>query len=233
MNWIKKNLSLVILIALTIATLIIGYLYFCNSYDPKMGNILGGAFVGLLIAIIQFLITIDERSKLDKIKALKVKNVLFHRADEGYYRALIKESKIQLHIMGVTAIRLLQDFADSDSVSSDSKVILDALNRNVNIKILLPLKEHLFNLTDKENFDKAYLQMKRIHEAYPKYFNFRYFNHTPAHSIFNIDDETIVGPVIPDISSKETPGIHILNSSKYAKTFLDYFAKEWENAKTI
>jgi len=75
--------------------------------------------------------------------------------------------------------------------------------------------------------------MTAIHNTYPKNFNFRYFDHTPAHSIFNFDEETIVGPVIPGISSKDTPGIHILNSSKYAKTYLDYFNKEWENAKTI
>jgi len=141
MEWIKKNLSLLILWGFILISLIIGVIYFCYTTNPKLGNILGGAFVGLLIATIQYLIIIDERIKLDKIKALKVKNVLFHRAEQGYYRGLIMEAKLEINVMGVTAIRLLQDFANSNSISTENKVIFEALNRNVNIRIILPTKD--------------------------------------------------------------------------------------------
>jgi hypothetical protein len=233
MNAIKNNLSLILLIIFITLTVITGYTYFYNDYNAKIGNVLGGAFIGLLIATIQFVITIDERRKLDKIKGLKVKNVLFNRAEEGYYRALIKASKINISIMGVTAIRFLQDFASANSTSSEKRVILEALNREVQIKILLPDKNNLSEQEDLENFEKAYELMKHLRQVYSKNFNFRYFNHAPAHSIFNIDDETIVGPVIPALNSRDTPAIHVLNSSKYAKVYLDYFNKEWENAKEL
>lgn len=232
MNWIKRNLSLIILLAFVVATIVTGYIYYLSDdKSQKLGNFLGGCFTGLLIATIEYLITLDERSKLDKIKALKIKEVLFNRAEESYYRNLIRGAKINIHIMGVTAVRFLQDFAQADSNSSDKKVLFDALNRNVEVRILLPEKIILKNENDLSNFDISLAIMKKIHDLYPSKFNYRYFNHEPAHSIFNIDDETIIGPVIPNLSSKDTPGIHVLNSSKYAKTFLEYFQKEWDGAK--
>jgi hypothetical protein len=234
MNWIKRNLSKLILVGFVIATSLCGYYYLASdSSNQKLGNILGGLFTGLLIAIISFLINIDERSKLDRIKALKVINVLFHRADEDYYRKLIKGAKIQICIMGVTAFRLLNDFANTESLDTGKRVLLEALNRNVSVKILLPTKENLVTENDKNNYGTAKDKMTNLNKLYPNDFQFRYFNHNAAHSIFTVDDESIIGPVIPEISSKETPGIHVLNSSKYAQTYLTYFKKEWDNAQAV
>jgi len=223
MNWIKRNLSLLLLIFFLISTLVTGCFYLCVSTNDKVGNILGGVCTGLLIATIEFLITLDERIKLDKIKSLKVKKVLFHRAEESYYRELIKDAKENIDIMGVTAFRFLNDFASADSSSSDNKVLIDALNRNVHVKILLPDVDYLLDQNDKDNFKTAKDIMKKINALFPSKFSYKYFKHEPAHSIFSVDNESIIGPVIPGLSSKDTPGIHMLNSSKYAKTYLDYF----------
>jgi|GEM_PF-1416766 hypothetical protein len=203
-----------------------------NQLHNKLGNIFGGLFTGLLIAFIQHLILIDEKRRLDKIKALAVKNVLFNRDDKDYYRNIIFLSKNEIKIMGVTAYRLLNDFANTDSSSANDKVLISALSRNVKIKILLPNKEYLDD-RNKANFDSTKSKMSEIKGLYKAAFDYKYFDHVPTQSIFNVDSETIIGPVIPGRSSKDTPAIHIFNTSKYAEIYMEYFNTEWEAAKYL
>ena len=58
----------------------------------------------------------------------------------------------------------------------------------------------------------------------------RYFSHTAAHSIFRIDDTCIIGPVFPELESKNTPALHVMKSSPMALNYMDYFDSEWEKA---
>lgn len=228
-NWVIRNLSLIILIAILAVTVYVGFQYFANVSE-KLGVVLGGLFTGLIIAFIQHLISIDEKRKLDLIKALRVKRVLFNRADKEYYRNLIFSAKNRIKVMGVTAIRLLEDFADADSTSMGDKVLIRCLHNSVKVQILLPAKKYLASDSDIQNFETAKTKMEKIKEMFPAYFDFKYFDHVPAHSIFNVDGETIIGPVIPGISSKDTPCIHVENSSPYAGTYLNYFESEWDKA---
>jgi hypothetical protein len=172
---------------------------------------------------------IDERKKLDLIKALKVKKVLLNRSDRDYYTTLIEKSQTHINIMGVTASRFLKDFADTKNTAASGKVLLTALNRNVSVKILIPSRENLSTESEKQIFDASQSIFLNLKNSYPNQFSVRYFNHPPAHSIFEVDDEAIIGPVIPNLSSKDTPGIHMLSSSKYAETYLNYFKEEWKN----
>lgn len=229
---ISKNLSLIVLVCLGLATTIVAFLYFKSNASTKLGNLLGGLSTGFLIALIQHLIQLDEKRRWDKLKALAVKNVLFNRGDKDYYRDLIKSAKNEISIMGVTASRLLKDFASLNSTSESDKVLIDALMRNVKLRLLLPNKEYL-DENNKNNFEETKAQMGKIKQLYSAYFSYKYFDHVPAHSIFIVDNETIIGPVIPGKSSKDTPAIHIYNSSKFAMTYIDYYNDEWKGAKDI
>ena len=133
--------------------------------------------------------------------------------------------------MGVTASRFMDHFADKQSDRTETRVLLDALARQVKVRILVPKSEYLASVDDKGNADRA----KRCFEAVvTRHDNFecRYFSHVPAHSLVVVDEECIIGPVFPDVRSKDTPCIHITASSPYAKKYLEYFDKEWTNAKT-
>jgi hypothetical protein len=71
-----------------------------------------------------------------------------------------------------------------------------------------------------------------IKEKYPNYsLEVKYFNHIPAHSIFNVDDKCIVGPVFPEVESKYTPALFLRNSSPIADKYLKYFEYEWNKAE--
>ena len=67
-------------------------------------------------------------------------------------------------------------------------------------------------------------------KKYPHNIDIRYFNHTAAHSIFRVDDTCIIGPVFPELESKYTPALHVMNSSPVALNYMDYFESEWNQA---
>ena len=74
--------------------------------------------------------------------------------------------------------------------------------------------------------------MKSRIEELHKYNNLevRYFNHTAAHSIFRIDDTCIIGPIFPELESRNTSAMHLKNNSPVALQYMGYFSSEWEQA---
>ena len=72
-----------------------------------------------------------------------------------------------------------------------------------------------------------YLKNNHLHSI----FLIRYFEHKAAHSIFRIDDTCIIGPIFPEIESRNTPALHVMSSSPMAINYLDYFDSEWDQAK--
>lgn len=48
-----------------------------------------------------------------------------------------------------------------------------------------------------------------------------------------MDDTCIIGPVFPDLESRNTPALRLRSSSPMAIPYLDYFESEWEKAKEI
>ena len=153
-----------------------------------------------------------------------------HRDDRGFYQNLIKNSSRRVDVLGVTAQRFMEHFADSSQDSRrEARVLLEALSRGVKVRILVPNKKFLRTDSDKTKFESASIVLKQI-KSDSQNFNYVYFNHEPAHSIVVIDDECLVGPVLPDVQSKHTPAIYLSNDSPYAKKYLEYFEKEWELA---
>jgi hypothetical protein len=134
-------------------------------------------------------------------------------------------------MMGVTGSRFFKDFADlSPNATSNAKVLIEALDRGVKVKILLPTKVYV-ELTKIQDFEFVKQQVAIIADKFPTNFEVRYFEHVPAHSIFKVDDACIVGPVFPELESKYTPALYLKNSSPVADKYLKYFENEWERAK--
>lgn len=228
---ISIYLSKIILVLLFLATITLGYLYYTGNVDSKHTLLFGGLVAGLIVAIIQFLFSWNEHHSIEKINALGIKDILLHRENRSFYTNLISTSEARICVMGVTASRFMDHFADEQSNRPETRVLLDALSRKVQVRILVPERKFLKNEDDKGNFNKTKRQFQNVASKH-KNFKYRYFSHLPAHSLVVVDEKCIIGPVFPKVRSKDTPCIFISTSSPYAKKYLEYLDTEWKNAKT-
>jgi len=227
---IKIKATVAILLLLIVLIIITG-IWFSNSPEAKTGAILGSLVAGLFVALIQFLIAWQDYSQTEKLKELELIEVLYNRDNRTFYENYIKKAKRKISMMGVTANRFFKDFADdSPNATSNAKVLISALERNVNVEILLPNKSYL-DENKVNDFDTVKGQAEILSRKFAGKLTVKYFEHVPAHSIFRVDDECIVGPVFPELESKYTPALHLRNSSPIADKYLKYFENEWKNTK--
>lgn len=226
----KMSMSIVVLAILVLLLVIVGILYWReNNPSSNWGAIFGSLIAGLLVAIIQFLISWQEYQETEKLKELKLVEVLYNRRTKEQYCEYIKSATRELDVMGSTAVRLFRDFADTTKgAPENSRVLLLAMDRGVKVRILLPSEEFLPN--DEKRQDAKEVKARR-NEINNKNLEIRYFEHKAAHSIFRIDDTCIIGPIFPEIESRNTPALHVMSSSPMAINYLDYFDSEWNYAK--
>jgi hypothetical protein len=235
MNIFKTNIKIratVIIIACLILTTIAVWLWYDSSNDTKISAILGSLFAGLIVAIVQFIISWQDYKQTEKLKELELIKVLYNRDSRTFYEEYIRRSKRKINMMGVTASRFFNDFADdSPNATSNAKVLLDALKHNVRVRILLPDSDFV-DEDKKQDVDKVKQQVSAIKSKYSDCcLEVKYFKHVAAHSIFNVDDKCIVGPVFPEVESKYTPALFLRNSSPMADKYLTYFEYEWDKAE--
>lgn len=122
----------------------------------------------------------------------------------------------------------MKDFADE--TRDDKKALIEALNRNVQVKFLLPDPEYLWHESDKP---KGLETIRRIGELKTKYgelIECRHYNHKPFHNLVLADQNCFVGPVFPKRTSQNTPTIYTDTESIFAKSYLEYFEIEWQGA---
>lgn len=229
----RISASVVIVIVLSILTLILIYAYWRTGDSlEKWGSLFGSLAAGLIVAIIQFVISWQEYKQTEKLKKLQLIEVLYNRAIRDQYEVYIKNSSRELDVMGVTASRFFNDFADtSTGAPENATVLLKALDRGVRVRVLLPADEFIPEFK-KVEADKVKAKYKELKKKYQK-LEIRYFNHTAAHSIFRIDDTCIIGPVFPALESRNTPALHVKRTSPIALNYMDYFDLEWEQATKL
>lgn len=226
----KIRVSKLILIALCILLIVSIIVYFLiNGPGTMCGAIFGSMIAGIIVAIIQYCIAWQDYNQTEKLKELKLVEVLYNRRTKEQYCEYIKSATKTLDVMGSTAVRLFRDFADTTKgAPENSRVLLLAMDRGVKVRILLPSEEYLPN--DEKRQDAKEVKSRR-NEINHKNLEIRYFEHKAAHSIFRIDDTCIIGPIFPDIESRNTPALHVMSSSPMAINYLDYFDSEWNRAK--
>ena len=187
---------------------------------------------GLVVAIIQLIIAWRDYSQNEELRKLELLEILFDRDSRTKYETYIKKSKRNIDVMGVTAARFFSHFADTDMAATENaKVLLNAMGRNVKVRILLPSDQFLPSDTKRQDANRVRVQYRKLKERYPDNIEVRYFDHTAAHSIFRIDDTCIIGPVFPRLESKYTPALHVMKSSPMALNYMDYFETEWKDAE--
>lgn len=225
----KIRVSKLILIALICLLIIAVIIYFLiNDPGTMWGAIFGSMIAGIIVAIIQYCIAWQDYNQTEKLKELKLVEVLYNRRTKEQYGEYIKSATRTLDVMGSTAVRLFRDFADTTKgAPENSRVLLLAMDRGVKVRILLPSEEFLPNDEKRQDAKEVkYMRNEINHEN----LEIRYFEHKAAHSIFRIDDTCIIGPIFPDIESRNTPALHVMSSSPMAINYLDYFDSEWNRA---
>jgi hypothetical protein len=224
-QYIQFNASKLIAFLLVALTIIITCWYFTIN-DAQYSSLVSGLATGFVFATIQFFFSWYEYVKIDRYDRMKIKDIRPDRDKRELYESLINTSKKRIVILAVTANRLINDFADEASGQDHKKVLLTALSRGVSIRILLP--DILFlDASQQPHFDNIKTRLQQIATKYTN-FEYKYFQHPPYHSIFLVDDECIIGPVFPNVSSKNTPSIYVDSSSPFATTYLEYFEDEWQ-----
>ena len=212
--------------------LIVIYLQLDDS-NGKLSGFLASLIASLLIAIVQLGIAWFDYAKNSELRKLELKEILYNRDSRVKYKVYIKNAKCQIDVMGVTASRFFDHFGDlDDNASEEAKALIFALERGVRVRILLPSpQEKYLKSEEKMNQAKNALQKyKKLSARYDK-IELKYFDHSPAHSIFRIDDSCIIGPVFPEVESKYTPALYLNNTSPMALKYIKYFESEWEKAK--
>lgn len=202
--------------------------YFRES-NIKLATLLGGLTTGLFVGWLQLLLMATEHREMEKIKRLGIKEILSHRDDESFYRKVIERAEEEIFVLGNTAFRFMNDFADE--TRKDKRALIDALNRKVHTKFLLPEPDSLWNPDDK---DRAGISLRSIKELKTKYndlVELKYYSHPPFHSLVLSDNDCFVGPIFPNRTSRNTPTIYTDKSSIFAKSYLEYFEYEWSKAK--
>lgn len=230
---IKISLSVIIFILLIVLS-IIALIWYLTASDTKLLAILGSLIAGIVVAIIQFLIAWQDYFATEKLKNLQIKEVLLDRDKRDFYENYIKMARKKIDMMGVTGSRFMDHFAnDDDNSPENAKVLLQVMSKGVKVRILIPKESYLYTETDKRNEKNANERFLKISKKFPKNFEVKYFSHVPAHSVFMVDDECILGPVFPNVSSKFTPALYLKSKSPFAEKYLDYFENEWDTAEPL
>lgn len=226
---ISTHLSYVIVVFLIVALLVLSYFYYTGNLSDHTIALFGGLSASLVAVLIQFLMGWNEHREIEVFKELGIRSILSNRKGFGYYRQLLSSATNRIDVLGVTAHRFLNDFADQ---GSQDKALLDNLrsNQGLHVRLLLPHKDHLANPDDRDVFDAVKRKLSVLAEQFPDRFRYKYFAHPPVHSIVRVDDEAIVGPVFQETPSKHTPSIHISANSEFVTPYLNYFEHEWNSA---
>lgn len=224
-KFIRFNMAKAIMFLLLLFTVLLTILFF-KVEDPQYSSLVSGLATGFALATIQFFFSWYEYNKIDKYERMMIKDIRPDRDKRELYESLITSAQKEILILAVTANRLINDFADETSNQPRSKVLLSALSRGVQIKILLPDKASL-EPSSQVYFDEIQRKFQIIKGRHLN-FEFKYFTHQPYHSIFLADDDCIIGPVFPGVSSRNTPSIYVESASPLASTYLEYFRNEWQ-----
>ncbi|MES3021092.1 MAG: hypothetical protein V4857_05850 [Pseudomonadota bacterium] len=192
-----------------------------------------GLVPGLMVALMQFILSWAEFKQISKFSSMKIKGVLNSRDGEEYYAKLIATAETKIDVEGVTASRFVRDFADPTSLREEKKVLISALKRGVKVRFLLPEKNFLSLEDQAQKFPFTTSALTSLMALYPTMIQVRYFSHNPYTSIVRVDDDVLVGPIFDNILSRNTPAVHTLAGSSLAQSYLNHFDAEWNTARPI
>ncbi|MFA5239440.1 MAG: hypothetical protein WC476_07005 [Phycisphaerae bacterium] len=234
MEFFKKQLNIylykIIVVVVLFAICLLLVIYLNSKASSPFTPLLGGLSTGLIVALLQLLLMWTEHNEMEKIKKLGIQEILPYRDDEIFYRKVIEKTKEEIRVLGSTASRFMMDFADESR--EDKMALINALDRKVHVKFLLPETNCLWNDEDKSRAEIALNTMRALKKKYKDLIECKHYSHKPFHNLVLADDNCFVGPIFPSRTSKNTPTIYTYKNSIFANSYLEYYDYEWENAKS-
>lgn len=223
---VQVHIYKIVLLLIAFSAIAFAIIFYYTD-NPKLGSIFSGIATGLIVAALQLLIQGLEHRDIENVKKLKIRKILPTRDDKELYGELLIKSKRQIHLLGNTAYRFLDDFADKNR--ADRQQLLMALERNVEVKLLLPTKEYLTSESDKRQFEQSQTRMNEIKVKHSN-FEFKYYERYPSHNLLRVDNDCLVGPIFPNIKSKDSPAIYTDISSDYVRPYLTFYDELWDGS---
>ena len=226
---VSVRLPVIVIAVLLVVAAVLGYYYNKGDANTKATALFGSLLSGLIVAVIQFAFGWADYRATEAVRSLGIMDVIQSRDERDFYRDLIEQSKTKIDVMGVTASRLMEDFASDNSGRPETNVLISALSRGVRVRILVPKDTHLLTDKDRDKYKTAATRFTDLKTKFPDKFNFVYFDHAACHSVYIVDSCCIVGPIFPTVESRHTPGIYLKSDSEYARLYIGYFEHLWNN----
>lgn len=240
MNLLKHQLilpsyKLLLTIFFGLAAISVSYFWIADfeSYsDPNRAmTFVGGLCVALTIATLQLLITILEQKEIWHYRKIGIRDVLERRDDKVTYQKHICAAHSKIFIMGSTCSRLLEDFGRGEY--SGSRSLVDALERNVNVRLLVANIDSL-EKPDRDRIINTTIPLaKYLSEKHPNHFHLRFLAGPAIHNLSVFDETCILGPIFPGTPSKDTPAIITELWSPPANSYINYFENQWQAGTAI
>jgi hypothetical protein len=227
---IRVSLSTVVFVVLTTTTVVLLYLYAYDKVAQKWAPIVGGMAISVLVSLIQFAINFKSYRNSEKLEDVGIKEFLKTRGDKNYYSKLIENANKEFHLIFHTSKRFFEDFCQDEP---GDNLLVKKLDSNVDltVKILL-LHQSLLACDDQPSFDISLREIQRLAQKYHNRFEVRYYMHEPNHNLFLTDNDAIIGPYFTNAKGKYLPSIHFKANASFVAPYRDYFAREWDNAKS-
>ncbi len=227
---IRVPLWLIFTIGLSAVTAIIGYWYYeINAANSKALGLVGGLLTGLIVYLATFVTLLRPINELDRFHRMGIKALLANRHDKEYYRSLVTGSKTRVDVLGASCRRFVLDFLDQ---GSDDAVLIEALNKNPNLKVrlLIPTEAHM----GQEARSGTAATLGRITDLRQRFdgrVELRRFDDQARHSFVFADNDLVAGPVFDDDKSRHAPAVHVSAGTAFGQKYSAYFESLWEKAQ--
>lgn len=230
MPWAILTVALLLLVAFGAISILMTEKHLFANEGP-LWVFASGVVSGLVVTLAQFCLSWADARAIDRFRRMGVENVLTTRDEEAYFGQLIQKARSQVDVLGATATRLMEDFADDKSPNIEKRALIEKLKKGVSVRILVAAPAQL-DADDKYKYSVTRKRFEGIAKSYPN-FEARYFDATPIAAFVRADHELVVGPLLPGVASKHTPAMHVYNHSPYAAAYLKYFEETWMTATPL
>ena len=132
-------ISLPVILIIFLITYYLSVWFFKDTFSEKQISLVASLIVGFFTLALSIIINYSQLKSIDLFKALRIKHILRSRSDRDYYYNIINSAHNELWVLGVTASRFLDHYANGDSLEeiSGNKILIKKIEKGMNVRLLL------------------------------------------------------------------------------------------------